>query len=270
MKPVKKIVDTTLRDGEQCPGLVFLAEDKIRLALILDEIGVHEMEVGVVGNETDTFSYLSKIMEKKKQSKVSLWCRMIPNEVEEACRLEPDLIHIGVPVSYVQIYSKLKKNKIWVQREVTACLKKASLHGIPVTLGMEDSTRADLGFVLCLMKQAAACGVTTIRLADTVGTLSPERAENFIKEIRTIERNMKLEIHEHNDLGMAVANSLIMAKAGGELIDCTLLGLGERVGNCNLYDFVHAGERIFQLGVEKAQIKRAEEVLIEILKRGIR
>jgi len=269
MKPIKKIVDTTLRDGEQCPGLVFRAEDKIKLALVLDEIGIHEMEVGVVGNETDTLEYLNKIMEQKKRAQVSLWCRMIPKDVEEACRLQPDLIHIGVPVSYVQIYSKLKKNKAWVQREVAFCLQKASALGIPVTLGMEDSTRADLGFVLSLMKQVAAGGVSTIRLADTVGTLSPERAENLIKEIRSVDRNMRLEIHEHNDLGMAVANSLIMAKAGGELIDCTLLGIGERVGNCNLYDFVLAAERIFQLGIDKAQIKRAEETLIEILKRGM-
>jgi len=268
MKLEKRIVDTTLRDGEQCPGIVFHAEDKVRLAKMLDEIGVYEMEVGVVGNETDSFDYIEQIMDLKKQAKVSLWSRMLIQDVEKACRLRPDLIHIGVPVSYVQIYSKLKKNKAWVQREVAVCLEKASSYGIPVTLGMEDSTRADLGFVLSIMKQAAAYGVSTIRLADTVGTLSPERAESMIREIRTVDKNMILEIHEHNDLGIAVANSILMAKAGGDLIDCTLLGLGERVGNCNLYDFVQAAERIFHLGVDRTKIRIAEETLIEILERG--
>lgn len=269
MKAEKRIVDTTLRDGEQCPGIVFHREDKILLARALDQLGIYEMEVGVVSAGTKKPDYFEQIMAERQNTKVSLWCRMLEEDMKEVCEMKPDVIHMGVPVSYVQIYTKLKKNKVWVQRHVESCLKIANAAGIPVTIGLEDSTRADVGFILSLVRQLIGDGVQTIRLADTVGTLSPERAETIIKEIRAVEKTIQIEIHEHNDLGMAVANSLLMAKEGGDLIDCTLLGLGERVGNCNMYDFVRTAEKIFQLRVDKPQIRKAENLLIEILNRRL-
>ena len=269
MKLEKRIVDTTLRDGEQCPGIVFRKEDKVLLAKALDLLGLWEMEVGVVSAGGKKMDFFEQIMAERKQTKVSLWCRMMEDDMREACSMEPDLIHMGVPVSYVQIYTKLKKNKIWVQRQISSCLKIASEKNIPVTIGLEDSTRADMGFILTLVHQLKNEGVSTIRLADTVGMLSPERAEGMIREIKTIEKGMAIEIHEHNDLGMAVANSLLMAKEGGDLIDCTLLGLGERVGNCNMYDFIHTAEKIFQLSIDKGQVRKAENLLIDILNRRL-
>ncbi|WP_310603352.1 homocitrate synthase [Anaerosporobacter sp.] len=269
MKTKKKIVDTTLRDGEQCPGIVFGTEDKIRLGLLLDELGVYEIEAGCVDVHSSDMQYIDKLMGQKKNAKVSLWSRMRQEDVETACLLQPDLIHIGVPVSYVQIYSKLNKNKVWVQREIKSCLEIANNYSMPVTVGLEDATRADIGFILSLVRQLYSMGVKTVRIADTVGTVTPERGAQIIKEIHNAIEELTIEIHEHNDLGMAIANSILMAKAGGEMIDCTLLGLGERVGNCNLYDFVRATETIFDCGVDKKKIQGVEQELIDILQRGV-
>lgn len=269
MKIKKKIVDTTLRDGEQCPGVVFRPEDKIRLGLLLDELGVYEIEAGCVDIHSDDLHYLDKLMGQRKNALISLWCRMRQEDMEEACLLQPDLIHVGVPVSYVQIYSKLNKNKVWVQREIKSCLEIANNYGIPVTVGLEDATRADIGFILTLVRQLYSMGVKTVRVADTVGTLTPDRGSDIVKQIHSAVKELNIEIHEHNDLGMAVANSIVMAKAGGSMIDCTLLGIGERVGNCNLYDFVRATETIFDFGIDKRKIKEVEQELINILKSGV-
>ena len=269
LKITKKIVDTTLRDGEQCPGVVFRPEDKIRLGLLLDELGVYEIEAGCVDIHSDDLHYLDKLMGQRKNALISLWCRMRQEDMEEACLLQPDIIHVGVPVSYVQIYSKLNKNKVWVQREIKSCLDIANNYGIQVTVGLEDATRADIGFILTLVRQLYSMGVKTVRVADTVGTLTPDRGFDIVKQIHSAMKELNIEIHEHNDLGMAVANSIVMAKAGGSMIDCTLLGIGERVGNCNLYDFVRATETIFDLGIDKRKIKEVEQELINILKRGV-
>ena len=269
MKQRKYIVDTTLRDGEQCPGVVFQEEDKVRLALLLDDLGVYEIEVGYVDLNVKDQEYVSKIMNLRKKAKISLWCRMRLDDVEAACQLHPDLIHIGVPVSYVQIYTKLKKNKVWVQNQITSCIKIADRYQIPVTVGLEDSTRADIGFMLSLVKHLYSLGVTTVRVADTVGTITPDRGAEIVKQILEVVREMKVEIHEHNDLGMAVANSIVMANAGGDYIDCTILGIGERVGNCNFYDFVKASDQIFDFGIDKHKIPQLEQELIHILSKGM-
>lgn len=268
MKVNKKIVDTTLRDGEQCPGITFSHKEKLRLALLLDELGVYEIEAGCIDIHNHDMHYIEKIMANKKRAKISLWCRMRKQDVTEACLLEPDLIHIGVPVSYVQIYTKLKKNKVWVQREVQSCIEIANHYKTPVTIGLEDSTRADIGFILTLIRQLYLLGVNTVRVADTVGTLTPDRGVEIVELIHDSIKDLEIEIHEHNDLGMAVANSIVMANAGGNLIDCTLLGIGERVGNCNLYDFIHATERIFDCGIDKRKIGVIEEELIKILRKA--
>ena len=109
----------------------------------------------------------------------------------------------------------------------------------------------------------------TVRVADTVGTVTPDRGAELIKLIHEAEPRLEIEIHEHNDLGMAVANSITMAKAGGSLIDCTLLGLGKRVGNCNLYDFIHATETRFDCGIHKKKVKEVEQELVRVLQYGM-
>lgn len=181
------------------------------------------------------------------------------NDVRYSLNCKPHIIHIGTPVSYIQIYNKLKKNKVWVQKTLLECVYVAKSQGTEVTVGLEDASRSDIGFILSLIKELKKAGVNVIRLADTVGILTPSRTREIVETIKD-HTDVEIEMHVHNDLGMAVANSIIGARAGASLIDCTLFGIGERAGNCNFYDFVHASESIFCFAMNKKQIKYVEEM----------
>jgi homocitrate synthase NifV len=198
-------------------------------------------------------------------AKISVWSRMNPADVERSILCKPDIIHIGMPVSYIQIYSKLKKNKVWVQKQILECVSVAHSKGVEVTVGLEDASRSDIGFLLSLIRELRKEGVKMIRLADTVGVLTPNRTKEIVETIKS-NSDIQIEMHIHNDLGMAVANSIIGAKAGADFIDCTLFGIGERTGNCNFYDFIKAGEGIFQFAMNKKQIRTVEKEVYEELK----
>lgn len=265
MKEIKYIVDTTLRDGEQSPGIALRTEDKVKIAKLLDEIGVYEIEAGVpcLGEVEEECLY--QIIQNKVNAKISVWSRMNIDDINKSILYKPDIIHIGTPVSYIQIYSKLKKNKAWVIKNVLDCVDIARNKDIEVTVGLEDASRSDIGFILSLVKELKKAGVTTIRIADTVGILTPNRTKEMVETIKAYS-DMKLEMHVHNDLGMAVANSIVGAKAGADYIDCTLFGIGERTGNCNFYDFIHASEGIFHFPMSKKQIRNVEEQTYHLLK----
>lgn len=266
MKRKKGIVDTTLRDGEQSPYIALRPEDKVKIAGLLDSLKVYEIEAGTpcIGKiERDS---IAKIIENRKHSLISVWSRMKKEDVKESVACSPDIIHIGAPVSYVQIYNKLKKNKVWVQKSITECVETALTENVKVTVGFEDASRADIGFMISMAMMLESIGVTTIRLADTVGVLTPGRTHEIVKELHE-HTKIPIEIHVHNDLGMAVANSIEGAKAGAEYIDCTLFGIGERSGNCNFYQFIKASEAIFEYDMTKQQICEVEEEVRYLLQR---
>jgi homocitrate synthase NifV len=265
MKETKYIVDTTLRDGEQSPGIALQIEDKVKIAALLDELGVYEIEAGTPVLSASEEEGISRIIENKQNAKISVWSRMNIMDVQKSIRCKPDIIHIGTPVSYIQIYSKLKKNKVWVIKSILECVDIAKSNGIEVTVGLEDSSRSDIGFLLSIIKELRIAGVDTIRVADTVGVLTPKRTKELVETIKA-NTDIRIEMHVHNDLGMAVANSIVGARAGAELIDCTLFGIGERTGNCNLYDFVHACDSVFQFAMSYKQIRHVEQQVYTELK----
>ncbi len=257
MKEIKYIVDTTLRDGEQSPGIALGVEDKVKIAGLLDEIGVYEIEAGVPVISEEEEEGIRRIIHNRKNANISVWSRMNLEDVRRSLSCKPNILHIGAPVSYVQIYSKLRKNKGWVIKSVLECIDIAKSQNVAVTVGLEDASRSDIGFLLSMIKELSRAGVETVRIADTVGVLTPNRTRDIIKLIKDYS-DIKIELHIHNDLGMAVANSIVGAKAGADYIDCTLFGIGERTGNCNMYDFVKAGEALFQFAMTKKQIKWLE------------
>lgn len=267
MKGKRLIVDTTLRDGEQCPGIVFSMEDKLSLASILDSLNIFEIEAGIpcMGGEEE--ECVREIVRRKKNALISVWSRMKKEDIVRSVKCKPDIIHMGVPVSYVQIYSKMKKNKSWLQKSLAECLDTAKEAGVDVTVGFEDASRADVGFIINNIKLILDYGFNKIRIADTVGVFTPDRTAKLIHEILDAV-NIEIEVHVHNDLGMAVANSVEAAKAGAKYIDCTLLGIGERSGNCNLYDFIFASEGLFQYDINKSEIRKAEKFLSGLIERG--
>lgn len=265
MKETKHIIDTTLRDGEQSPGIALRTEDKVKIAKLLDELGVYEIEAGVPVLSATEEEGICQIIQIRKNAKISVWSRMNLEDVRRSIVCKPDIIHIGAPVSYIQIYNKLKKNKVWVMKNVLSCVEIAKSQNVAVTVGLEDASRSDLGFLLSMIKELKKAGVDIIRIADTVGVLTPNRTKEIVETIKNYS-DIKIEIHIHNDLGMAIANSIVGAKAGADYIDCTLFGIGERTGNCNFYDFVYSSDSIFQFAMNKKQIRAVESQVWEELK----
>lgn len=246
MKIQKKLVDTTLRDGEQSPGYAMTLQQKVKIASFLDSAGVDQIEAGIPSIGSYEQETIREIVHQKKNSLVSVWSRMNENDIKTAFQCRPDLIHIGVPVSYVQIYSKLKRNKNWLTKTMLACVSLVLSHDFAVSVGFEDASRADPTFLITLADELRKVGVQRVRYADTVGVLSPSRAFQSIRELIQYT-GMEVEMHAHNDLGMAVANSLAAAKAGAAYVDTTVFGIGERAGNCDLTRFVRACEPVYSI-----------------------
>lgn len=264
MKRTKHIVDTTMRDGEQSPGIVMTKEIKLKIARILDQIGVFQIEAGIPAAGSYEIDTIGEMIQNRNQAKISVWNRLKADDIQKSFECCPDIIHICVPVSYVHIYSKLKKNKAWIIKNMVSCVELAAGRGFEVTVGFEDASRADITFMIHLACLLRDLGVTRIRIADTVGVLTPSATFQSVRDI--IENaGVDVEIHTHNDLGMAVANSITGAKAGADYIDTTILGIGERTGNCDFRKFIDAADSLFHFGISKQEALRAQTQIAEIL-----
>jgi homocitrate synthase NifV len=251
MKQRRYLVDSTLRDGEQAPGICFSASQKLRIAAGLDLHGIHQIEAGVPAASRQEKEKKKKIIENRKNAIISTWARLVPSDIKHAIDVQPDMIHISVPVSHVHIYKKLNKNKEWVIEQLHICLNLLGKSGIPVSVGFEDAFRSETKFMLDIVKILLDFGVKRIRLADTVGIATPSLCRAVFKTIsEKLKGKAELGIHAHNDLGMAVANTIESAKAGCLYADVTIGGIGERAGNCNLAQLVCASSSVFDWGVK--------------------
>lgn len=265
MKSRKYIVDTTLRDGEQSAGIAFTPEDKIRMAKMMDEIGIYQIEAGIPAIGKVEKEAILKIMENKKNAVISAWNRMNISDIKHSIECRPDIIHISAPVSYVQIYSKLRKNKQWLRNNLVECVEYARSRDYTVTVGFEDASRADISFIISLCMILKEMGVSHIRYADTVGVLTPHNVSDVTKSIIRYAE-LDVEIHVHNDFGMAVANSIEAAKNGAKYIDCTFLGIGERAGNCDFIKFIKASDSVLDCGISKKAALEVQKEIYNIIK----
>lgn len=264
MKPVKYIVDTTLRDGEQTPGACWSDSQKLEIVRLLDGAGIYQIEAGVPASGKSEIELIYRMMQIRKNTKIAVWNRMKIEDIQKSVECTPDIIHISTPVSYRQIYSKFNKNKSWVVKNILTCVEYALGKGYEVTVGFEDASRADITFMLGLCENIKKLGVKRIRFADTVGVLSPGRTLQTVHEIITLA-GMEVEMHTHNDLGMSVANSVAGAKAGAMYIDTTIAGVGERAGNCDFAKLVYVANDLFQMGISKHDALRLQKTAAEII-----
>ncbi len=266
MVPRRYLVDTTLRDGEQSPGFAMNKAQKVFIAGLLDEAGVYQIEAGIpaIGSyEKDT---LREIIANKKNAKISVWNRLHLSDIRQSIECEPDIIHISIPVSYTQIYSKLRKNKTWLLKTAQTCVEYALSKGYEVTIGFEDASRADSSFMFSVALLLRDMGIKRIRYADTVGILTPSRTFCSVLELIN-NTGMEVEMHSHNDLGMAVANTLAAVKAGALYADTTIMGIGERSGNCDMQKYLHAAEGQFTLDMDRLSALVIEQKVKFILER---
>jgi homocitrate synthase NifV len=241
-----EIVDTTLRDGEQQAGIALCVEEKVMIAKILNEAGVYQIEAGVPAMGGDEKKSIQKIVQLSRKSRVSTWNRLNTEDIKHSIECEPDIIHISVPVSDIHIRAKLGRDRTWIIDNLKRCICFASDRGYRVSVGLEDASRADSRFLLRIAAIALLEGAERIRYADTVGILNRQKVYNDIYGIKS-QISVGIEFHAHNDLGMAVANSISAVQAGADYIDCTIGGIGERAGNCNYIEFVKSARECLDI-----------------------
>ncbi len=241
------IFDTTLRDGEQAPGATMNLEEKLLIAKHLEKMGVDVIEAGFPAASEGDFLAVAEIAKNIKNSAICALARAKKNDIEKAAaaiKLSPKpKIHTFIATSPIHMEFKLKMDKNQILSAITDSVGLARNFCLDVDWSPEDATRSEIDFLFKAIETAIKAGANTINIADTVGYMMPQEYYDLIAKIKNNVSNIDkavISTHCHNDLGLAVANSLAAIKAGARQVECTINGIGERAGNAALEEIVMA------------------------------
>ena len=270
------IFDTTLRDGEQSPGFSMNTDEKIRLAHQIEALGVDIIEAGFPIASDDDAHAVKLVATEIKTPVIAALARCNPADIECAGEsLKPaarSRIHTFIATSDLHLERKLRISREDCLEAVVTAVKQARQYTDDIEFSAEDATRSDMDFLCKVIEVAIAMGATTINLPDTVGYCTPEEIQEFFTEVRQrVEKidDIVLSTHCHDDLGLAVANSLAAVQAGVRQVECTINGIGERAGNASLEEIVMATrvkpDRLpYETDVVSTELFRTSQMLTEL------
>jgi 2-isopropylmalate synthase len=271
------IFDTTLRDGEQSPGCSMNLTEKVRMATKLQELGVDIIEAGFpIASEGD-FAAVRAVAAQCTEVKVAALCRTAEQDVARAAEaLEYAVhprIHTFVATSDIHLQHKLKKTRREVIEMTRAAVSQARNYAEEVEFSAEDATRSDVDYLCEVLDAAVDAGASVLNIPDTVGYTTPMEYGRLVERVneRVVRgRDVTISVHCHNDLGLAVANSLAAIEAGARQVECTINGIGERAGNASLEEIVMAlhvrADRLpFETGVNTTELYPTSQLLSSIV-----
>jgi len=232
------IDDTTLRDGEQTAGVVFSKAEKIAIARMLDSIGVQEIECGIPAMGAEERAGIKALVDLGLNARLITWNRALVPEIEASIACGVQAVDISLSVSEQMIVHKLRKDRNAVKEQLKVALGFAKSKNLYVSVGGEDSSRADMTFLVELLEITRSLGGDRFRFCDTLGIMDPFAMYERIAFLRQAVPEVDIEVHTHNDLGMATANAIAGIKAGAKFVNTTINGLGERAGNAALEEVV--------------------------------
>jgi 2-isopropylmalate synthase len=234
---VVKIFDTTLRDGEQMPGISLTPFYKAQIARALDRLGVDVIEAGFPASSKGEFESVKEISSLGLNAEICGLARIVKEDIDMAIKADVDMVHIFTPTSKIQIEHTVKLSYDEIVERSVECVEYIKSHGLKCLFSAMDATRSEFDFLRRIYRAVEDAGVDAINIPDTVGIATPFRFYELVKKIRE-EVKVTLDVHCHNDFGLAVANSYAAVLAGADEVQVTVNGIGERAGNASLEQVV--------------------------------